>query len=149
MTRKHDARIELAVPVETAFQALITPSAIRAWWGACRAIVVAEPGGVWAAAWGVDEDAPEYVAAAKILTFEPPRRLALGEFVYFAHTGPLPFQANLTTEFNVEPAQQGAVLRVMQDGFPADPIADDFYAACETGWQVTLAQFKDFVESRR
>jgi hypothetical protein len=39
---------------------LVTPSAIRAWWGAARAIVLAQENGAWAAAWGADEDRPDY-----------------------------------------------------------------------------------------
>jgi uncharacterized protein YndB with AHSA1/START domain len=43
------------------FRLLLTPSAIREWWGVSRDIVTPEQGGIWVAAWGEDEDDPDYV----------------------------------------------------------------------------------------
>jgi hypothetical protein len=43
------------------------------------------------------------------------------------------------TEFLVQPHAAGATLRVTQDGFPAGPEADAFYAACGEGWRNTFA----------
>lgn len=51
----------------------------------------------------------------------------------------LPFEADFTTEFAVEPHDGGSRLTVRQDGFPADAIADAFYEGCERGWRDTLA----------
>ncbi len=107
--------------------------------------MVARPGGLWAAAWGAAEDDPDYVSAGRIRILEPPRRLVLGDFVYHARSGPLPFEADFTTEFTVEPRTGGCVLRVVQDGFPAESVADAFYAACDTGWRNTLAGIKRFL----
>jgi uncharacterized protein YndB with AHSA1/START domain len=137
-TRKHTHEIELAAEPSRVFAILHTPSAIRAWWGAARAVVIAQQGGVWAAAWGAAEDDPDYVGVARISTFEPPRRLTLSDYRYYAKSGPLPFNADLVTEFSIEPRPSGCLLRVVQDGFPGDPIADDFYAACEVGWRNTF-----------
>jgi uncharacterized protein YndB with AHSA1/START domain len=145
-TRKHVREIELPAPPEEVFALLHTPSAIRGWWAASRVIVVPSEGGVWAAAWGEDEDAPEYVTIATLAAFEPPRRLLFTDYRYWAHTGPLPFDAELTTEFTVRPAATGSVLRVVQDGFPEDASADEFYAACDAGWQNTLGAIRGFVE---
>jgi hypothetical protein len=38
----------------------------------------------------------------------------------------------------VEARPNGSLLRVVQDGFPADSIADEFYAGCEVGWKNTF-----------
>ena len=141
-TRDHTAEIELAAPCERVFAALVTPSAIRDWWAAARAIVVPREGGVWAAAWGGDEDAPEYVTTAVIRDYRPPRRLVLADYDYVATGGPMPFAARFSTSFQIEPTANGARLRVTQAGFPADPSADEFYAACETGWRDTLEGLK-------
>lgn len=138
MTRRHTHEEFFPVPPERLFALLHTPSAIRGWWGAARAIVQPEPGGLWAAAWGADEDAPEFVTSATLSVFEPPHRLVFADYRYSAASGPLPFEASLVTGFTVVPRDGGAVLRVEQDGFPLDPVADDFYRACERGWRDTF-----------
>lgn len=130
---------------ERMFALLHTPSAIRAWWGAAHAIVLAREGGVWAAVWGDSEDEPDYITAATIDVFDPPRRLVMGDFRYQAKSGPLPFQADLRTEFTVTPHPEGAVLRVVQDGFPVDAVADEFYAGCERGWRDTFAGIRRYL----
>jgi uncharacterized protein YndB with AHSA1/START domain len=145
-TRDHTAEIDLAASPERVFAALVRPSAIREWWSAARAIVVPRAGGVWAAAWGAEEDSPDYVTTAVIRVWQPPRRLVLGDYDYVVAAGPLPFAADFTTSFEVLPKPSGARLRVTQAGFPAGPEADEFYAACETGWRQTLEGLRRYLE---
>jgi uncharacterized protein YndB with AHSA1/START domain len=147
--RKHVHEEILPASPEEVFALLYTPSAIRSWWSAARAIVLPEPGGTWAAAWGEVEDNPEYVTVATIKEFDPPRRLVLTDYRYWAQEGPLPFDADFVTEFAVSPHDQGAVLRVTQDGFPPGPEADDFLAACETGWRNTFAGIRRYLDAGR
>ena len=54
-TRSHIHEIELTETPEEVFSLLLTPSAMREWWSAARAIVIPNEGGIWAAAWGGDE----------------------------------------------------------------------------------------------
>jgi uncharacterized protein YndB with AHSA1/START domain len=138
-TRKHVHEEIFPVAPEKLFAILHTPSAIRSWWSAARAVVLAQPGGVWAATWGESEDDPDYITTATIRDFDPPRRMVLTDYRYRAKSGPLPFQAEFVTEFAVSPHPSGATLRVTQDGFPCGSEADDFYAGCETGWRNTFA----------
>ena len=145
-TRSHVRTVELPAPQHEIFQLLITPSAIRQWWYASRVIVLPRENGCWTAAWGDDEDHPDYVTAATIQSFEPPYRLLLTDFRYYARSGPLPFRANFTTEFTVQPRPGGSILRVSQSGFPNDPIADDFYEGCERGWRETFESIRRFVD---
>ena len=145
--RKHIHVEEFEVSPERLFHVLYTPSAIRSWWGAARAIVMPEEGGLWSAAWGDDEDDPDYVTSARIATFDPPFRLVLDDYHYYTNTGPLPFEAWFETEFLVTPIGSASLLRVTQDGFPEGPEADDFLAACEAGWRDTFAGIRRFVES--
>lgn len=133
------------VAPETLFALLHTPSAIRGWWGAARAVVVAEPDGSWVAAWGDAEDDPDYIAVATIREFDPPERLVLSDYRYHAKSGPLPFEATFVTEFEVAAHPKGAVLRVAQSGFPEEPEADGFYAACEKGWRDTFAGIRRYL----
>jgi uncharacterized protein YndB with AHSA1/START domain len=143
-TRKHLHQIELPVAPEEVFAILVRPSAIRDWWFANRVIVMAQEGGTWAAAWGENEDDPDYITTATLKVFDPPRRLAFADQKYRAKSGPLPFQADLITAFTVLPTANGSILKVEQDGFPADSVADEFYAACEKGWRDTFESIRRY-----
>jgi len=140
-TRSHTASNDIPASPEQVFRALHTPSAICQWWLASRAIVMPEPGGLWSAVWGPEDD-PDYITAATMTVFAPPRRLVMSDYRYRAKSGPMPFQADFTTEFVVEPHGQGSRLTVTQSGFPCASMADDFYAACEKGWHDTLHNLK-------
>jgi uncharacterized protein YndB with AHSA1/START domain len=144
-TRCHTHEVVLPVRPEEAFRLLHTPSAIRGWWGVARAVVMPEEGGAWVAAWGAAEDDPDYITAATIRDFDPPRRLVLADYRYYAKTGPLPFRADFVVEFTVEPHAQGSRLRVRNDGFPTEAIADEFYAGCVRGWHDTFESLRKFV----
>lgn len=139
-TRSHIHEESFAATPDEVCDLLITPSAIRGWWGASRAIVLPLKDGIWTAAWG-EEDDPDYVSTATLVEFDPPRLLAMKYGKYYAKTGPLPFEfaEDALTIFTIEPAGGGCVLRVEQSGFPVDPNADDFYTACEIGWKNTFA----------
>ena len=140
-TRSIVDEIEVPTDPDRTFGFLVSPSAIRAWWQASRAIVLPQMGGTWAATWGEDEDRPDYVTAATIEVYEPPRRLVLSDYRYDARSGPLPFELDTRVEFEVLPSPKGALLRVVQTGFPDGAIADEFYAGCVKGWSDTLAGF--------
>ncbi|MEM7232496.1 MAG: SRPBCC domain-containing protein [Planctomycetota bacterium] len=151
-TRQHTHSEAFAVSSERLFEILYTPSAICAWWGAAQAIVLPEAGGLWVATWGEDVDAPEYICAATISVFDAPRRLVLGNYKYWAKTGPLPFEADFVTEFSVSDSdtpdgRQGAQLRVEQNGFPAHPSADAYFEACAQGWTDTFAGIRKYLTS--
>lgn len=144
-TREHTHEEAFAAPPSMLFSLLVTPSAIRQWWGAARVIVLPQTDGLWAAAWGDCEDEPEYVTAATIRVFDPPRRLLLADFRYFAKSGPLPFEADFETDFVVSDSDGGSQLTVTQRGFPPGPEADEYYAACERGWADTFAGIRQFL----
>jgi uncharacterized protein YndB with AHSA1/START domain len=144
-TRKHLHEEVFPVSPDRLFALLHTPSAIRCWWAAARAIVLPQAGGVWAAAWGEAEDDPDYVTVATICEFAPPHRMVLCDYRYRARTGPLPFNAEFITEFVVLPHPEGAVLRVTQDCFPTSPEADEYYASCEKGWRLTFAGVRRYI----
>ena len=147
-TRSHAHSIDLAAAPQRMFDLLITPGDIRGWWGATRAIVIPKPGGLWSAAWGEDENDPDYISAGVLKTFEPPQRIVLDPMWYHARDSVMPFDAELTIEFVIQPNDAGGcTLTVHQHGFPCDTIADDFYAACEKGWHDTFESIRRFVDS--
>ncbi len=84
-TRMQRHTVALPVLPAQAFALLVTHSAVRAWWLADRAVILARSGGIWVAAWGREEDAPDYVTAARISVYDPPQRLVLSDFVYGAN----------------------------------------------------------------
>ncbi len=53
--RSSERTIRLPTTVESAFQLLVTPSAIRNRWSATRAIAIPGRNGTWTAAWGEPE----------------------------------------------------------------------------------------------
>jgi uncharacterized protein YndB with AHSA1/START domain len=138
-TRKHVHEETFPVNRDQLFALLHTPSAIRSWWGVSRCIVIPETGGIWAAAWGENEDEPEYITVATIREFEPPHRMVLADYMYRAREGKLPFHADFILEFLVTSGPEGSVLRTTQDGFPAGPEGDEYFAACRKGWHDTFA----------
>jgi len=146
-TRCIEREIEVPTGLQRTFDLLVTPSAIRAWWQASRVIVLAQPGGTWAATWGEDEDCPDYVTVATVEVHEPPRRLVLGDYRYAARSGPLPFEMDARVEFEVLPSSQGSLLRVTQSGLPDDPSTDGFYAGCVQGWSDTLGSLLAYTRS--
>jgi uncharacterized protein YndB with AHSA1/START domain len=144
--RSISRELELPLSVQSAFALLHTPSAIRAWWSAAGVVMVPRAGGIWVATWGPNEDAPEYTTAARILLWDPPRRLRLGQFEYFTADGVAPsFTAALETEFSVLQQAERSILRVHQTGFPSGPVADAFFSACERGWAATFEGIARYV----
>jgi uncharacterized protein YndB with AHSA1/START domain len=132
---------ELAVPPPQVFQALITPSSIRRWWSANRAIVYAADNGCWTAAWGDREDQPDYVCSYRISLCRPPHQLTLTDPVYFGRHGDMPDSLdNVQIEFDIQATTTGSQLRVRQSGLPA---ADhEFCQRCRDGWDQTLDQLQ-------
>ena len=145
-TRSHVHEENFPVTVERLFAILHTPSAIRQWWSVGSSIVLAEPGGRWAATWGESEDEPDYISFATIRDFEPPRKMVLNNYRYLVKSGPLPFEADFVIEFLVTSHADGASLRVTQHGFPSDSVADDFYAGCQKGWHDVFVGIRAFLD---
>ncbi len=146
-TRKYVHKEAFDVVPEKLFLALHTPSAIRSWWGASRAIVIAQEGGMWAAAWGDREDDPDSITSAVIAAFDPPRRLVLDNVRSYVRQGPLPFEVLFVTEFLVTPVPHGCNLKITQDGFPMGPEGDEFLESCARGWMETCQRLRDYLNA--
>ena len=144
-TRTHRIARRFKQSPSSVFAALITPSQLRGWWSVSRAIVIPKTNGIWCATWGEDEDSPDYASSATITVFEPDRRLVLSDYKYVSPEGGLPFEANFETTFEIQAIDDGAELTVTQTGFPADSVADEYYAGCETGWRQSLDGLERFL----
>jgi uncharacterized protein YndB with AHSA1/START domain len=139
--------IDVACSQERLFETLLTPTEIALWWNARSAIVIPRKGGWWIAAWGKDEDHPDYVTIARMAEFDPPARLVMSDFHYHAAEPSIPFAGDLSIEFRVEPARNGSRLTVFQSGFPDDAVADEYYQKCCQGWRVTLGSIREFFQA--
>ena len=51
--------------------------------------------------------------------------------------------------FNLSIRPDGSLLRVTQDGFPLDSIADDFYKECEIGWKNTFEGIRRYLSESK
>ena len=144
-TRKHQISREFEHPAATVFAALIIPRQIQRL-VVGRSSVIPKTGGIRCAAWGEDEDVPDYTSSATIKEFQPDCRLVLGEYQYVSPAGGLPFEADFETTFEVKFVGEGSQLTVTQAGFPSEPIADEYYGACESGWQRSLDALENYLD---
>ena len=145
--RSIEDRQQMQASSARVFDALIRPTEICQWWQASSAIVFPEQGGLWAACWG-DLDAPDYLTAATLSVFEPGRELQMSDYRYRSKSGPPPFNMDVVVRFLIQQETNDlTLLSVEQSGFPDDPIADDFYAGCVTGWRQTLGNLARLIES--
>ena len=132
--------------IETVFDALLSPSQICTWWFAKTAIVVPKVNGIYAITWGEDMDDPDYISIAVITELARPNCLVLSDFRYHSKEGGLPFDANFGNEFLLEKESNGTAITVIQSGFPDESVADEFYLACNQGWQDTMKSLKMTLE---
>jgi len=146
MSRKIKKEIRINENGSKAFNALITPSLIKEWWGASQVIIVPDENGVFALSWGENIDKPEYVSAAKISEFKPHVKLTLSDYTYLADNEYLPFKAKFKVKFNIECQEKYCILRLEHSGFPNSSEANQFYADSEQGWEDSLASLKKLVE---
>lgn len=121
---------------------LHTPSAIRRWWKASRAIVLPGEGGVWAAAWGPEEDDPDYVMTFVI---RAAAETAVGGRQVLRQSGPTAVQGRNDYGLSRRIGRARGVLRVIQDGLPAEAVADEFFGACDTGSKDTFQSIREYL----
>lgn len=146
MARQVSKEIHIEAPKEIVFEALLTPSKIRSWWHADRAIVLPQTNGVYVIAWGENEDQPGFISAGVIKEYTANKRLLLSDFRYFASDGPLPFEANFEILFTLTGNATTTTLTVLQTGIPNEAAADEYFDACLQGWTDTLNSLKQVVE---
>jgi uncharacterized protein YndB with AHSA1/START domain len=146
MSRKINKEIRVNENGSKVFNALVTPSLIKEWWGASQAIVVPDENGVFALSWGENPDKPEYIAAATISEFKPHVKLTLSDYTYLANNEYLPFKTKFKLKFRIQCETNYCVLKLEHSGFPNKSEASKFYSECDQGWDESLASLKNLVE---
>jgi uncharacterized protein YndB with AHSA1/START domain len=145
-SRREELAEPFGVSPERMFDMLITPSAVRQWFGASTAIIDAREGGSWVAAFGEGERDADFVTSFGILRFEPPKRLLLGSGKLFIENK-WPIATNITTDLVVEPHAAGCTLRIIQELSPYDELLDDYFDACVAGWQNSFEGMRSYLHS--
>lgn len=128
------------------FDALHTPSALRSWWNADRVIIIPRKNGMYAAAWGEDEDDPEYVSSGIYGVYDPPYKSILVDFRYYAKSDPADFEDLMSVTYEITSRNSEAHLQLTHAGFPEDAEADAYFEACTQGWVTSLKSLKTYVE---
>lgn len=128
------------------FDALHTPSALRSWWNADRVIIIPRKNGMYAAAWGEDEDDPEYVSSGIYGVYDPPYKSIIVDFRYYAKSDPADFEDLMSVTYEITSRDSEAHLQLTHAGFPEGAEADAYFEACTQGWVTSLKSLKTYVE---
>jgi uncharacterized protein YndB with AHSA1/START domain len=81
----------------------------------------------------------EFASSLEILDWEPGRHLATG-WRFHEHDEDLQ-----VTDYRIEPDGDGAMLRVVTSGFPADASWDEWVEGTERGWRFELASLREYL----
>ena len=144
--RRHILEEPFGVPPERMFKILITPSAIRSWWGASSVVIDARAGGSWVTASGERDTDADFISSFKIIEFDPPKRMLLGSGKYYTGSN-WPIKTNITTEMIIEEVPAGCILRIIQELSPPDPLLDDYFDACVAGWQNSFEGMRNYLHN--
>ncbi|MCY3628415.1 MAG: SRPBCC domain-containing protein [Bacteroidota bacterium] len=128
------------------FDALHTPSALRSWWNANRVIIIPRTNGMYSAAWGEDEDDPEYVSSGIYRVYDPPYKSVIEDFRYYAKSDPADFEGLMSITYEITARNSEAHLQLTHTGIPEGDEADAYFEACTIGWVETLKNLKKYVE---
>ena len=145
-TRRQILEEPFGVTPERMFEVLITPSAIRSWWGATSVVIDPRKGGSWVTSSGEGEPGSAFINSFEIFEYEPPSRILLGSGKYYAGNN-WPIRTNMTTELLIEPQPAGCILRIVQELAPADPLLDDYFDACVVGWQNSFEGIRNYLHN--
>ena len=147
---RNDRIIEKEIRINAAskivFNALISPSLIKQWWYVNSAIVIPQKNGVYALTWGDSLDNPDFITVSRLTEFDFGKKLVMTNESYYSPHGGLPFDSLLVATFTLVQGQDSTVLKILQEGIPKAPTADQFYEDTVKGWETTLKSLKNVVE---
>jgi len=134
-TRAVEATIEIDAPPEAVWRALTDARELERWFP-LEARVEPGEGGTVFMSWK-----NEYQAESRITVWEPGLHLQIT-------WGFTDEEKEITqfTDFHLEGAKGGTVLRVVTSGFPDDPAWDAWYEGTRQGWAYELVSLKRYLE---
>jgi len=141
--------IHIAAPPERIFQALVDPAQVPKWWGQKGVYCCTEfqcdlrAGGSWRTA-GVGPDGHAFEARGEYLEIDPPRLLVHSWIASW--TG----DAKTTVRWELEPANNGTVVRIRHSGLSAYPELAKAYSGWPRilGWLQALLERGETVDDR-
>jgi uncharacterized protein YndB with AHSA1/START domain len=135
------SEIHIAAPPDRVFQALVDPAQVVKWWGQSGIYRCTEfdadlrDGGKWRCA-GLGPDGGQFVVTGEYLKVDPPRLLS---YTWIASwTG----DVKTTVRWELEPANQGTLVRIRHSGLAAHPEVAQSYR----GWPRMLGWLRVFLE---
>jgi uncharacterized protein YndB with AHSA1/START domain len=144
------SEIQIAAPPERVFQALIDPSQVVRWWGQTGVYRCTEfqsdlrPGGKWRNA-GLDSEGRLFEIAGEYLEIDPPRLLVQSWVATW--TG----DVKTTVRWELEPANQGTLVRIRHSGLAAHPEIAKGYKGWPRmlGWLQALMERGETIDDRK
>jgi uncharacterized protein YndB with AHSA1/START domain len=144
------SEIEIAAPLERVFQALVDPSQVVKWWGQTGIYRCTEfqsdlrPGGKWTSA-GKDGEGRRFEISGEYLEVDPPRLLIQSWMATW--TG----NVVTTVRWELEPAQQGTLVRIRHSGLAAHPEIAKSYRGWPRmlGWIQALLERSETIDDRK
>lgn len=144
------SEIEIAVPPERVFQALVDPQQVMLWWGQTGVYRCTEfhselrPGGKWRSA-GIGPEGRPFQVTGEYLEVAPPRLLV--HTWVASWTG----DAQTTVRWELQTTATGTLLRLRHRGLAAHPGIGDSYRGWPRmlGWIQALLEKGETVQHRK
>ena len=143
------SEIRITAPLERVFQAIVDPSQVVLWWGQTGIYRCTKfesdlrVGGTWRSI-GVDDDGRPFEITGEYLEMDPPRLLSSTWVATW--TG----EIKTKVRWELEPAQNGTLVRIRHSGFAAHPELTQAYRGWPRmlGWLQALLERGETVERR-
>lgn len=142
--------IQIAAPPERVFQALVDPSQVPRWWGQTGIYRCTEfqsdlrPGGKWSSV-GKDGEGRRFEITGEYLEIDPPRLLVQ------SWTATWTGDVKTTVRWELEPANQGTLVRIRHSGLAAYPEIAKSYRGWPRmlGWLQALLERGETIDDRK
>jgi uncharacterized protein YndB with AHSA1/START domain len=144
------SEIQIAAPPNRVFQALVDPSQVVRWWGQTGIYRCTEfqrdlrPGGKWSSV-GKDGEGRRFEIAGEYLEIDPPRLLVQ------SWTATWTGDVKTTVRWELEPANQGTLVRIRHSGLAAYPEIAKSYRGWPRmlGWLQALLERGETIDDRK
>ncbi len=144
------SEIYIAAAPERVFRALVDPDQVVQWWGQqgiyrCKEFTAdLRPGGKWRSS-GIGPDGGQFEVRGEYLEVDPPRLLVHSWIASW--TG----DARTTVRWELEPQENGTMVRLLHSGLAAYPGIGDSYRGWPRmlGWIQALLEKGETIDARK